>query len=300
MISKYIGNTPIVRLTNIEKHFNISAELYAKLEYKNPSGSVKDRAALYILNAAISEGELSVGGKIVEATSGNMGISLSFLSAALGFSATIVMPENMSCERVKIIRAYGAEVVLTEAEAGMSGAIERAREISSESGDFMPNQFTNLNGAIAHYSTTGPEIYREMLGKVDIFSCGVGTAGTFFGVGRYLKEKKSNIKLLAIEPSESAVISGKTMGKHGIQGIGAGFFPPLLDTSLVDETLLVSTSEALDFMSLLSRKEGIFAGVSSGAALYSLVCLGMRKENKGKRIVTVFPDGGERYLSIIP
>lgn len=297
MISKYIGNTPLVRLKRIEEHLDLGAELYAKLEKTNPSGSVKDRAALYILSSAMREGKIKPGGEIAEATSGNMGISLAMLSAAWGIKCNIFMPENMSVERVKIMRGYGARLILTDHRGGMRSAVEAAEKYAIEQGAYMPNQFTNSESVRSHYETTGVEIYRQMLGKVDIFTCGVGTSGTFSGTGRYLKAKIPTIKTVAVEPSESAVLSGGALGVHGISGIGAGFVLALFDRPLCDEIVRVSTEEAAEMTSLSARCEGLLVGLSSGAALFSAILLAKRKENRGKRIVTVFPDGGERYLS---
>ncbi len=298
MIGKNIGNTPLLHLCGIEKHFSLSAHIFAKLERINPSGSVKDRAALFIIRAAMREGTLR-GGKMVEATSGNMGISLAMLSAAYGISLTVVMPEGMSQERIKIMKAYGADVVITDKTGGMQGALTVAEKIAAEQEAYMPRQFVNTENVNAHYLTTGPEIYREMSAKVDIFVCGVGTGGTFSGVSRYLKEKCRSIKTVAAEPIESAVLSGCARGKHGIEGIGAGFVPPLFDISLCDEIITVSTEEARNMAGLVSRLEGAFVGWSSGAALCAAVALAKREENRGKNIVTIFPDGGERYLSQI-
>ena len=290
----------MVRLSKIEKYFGLKARLYAKLERYNPSGSVKDRAALFMIRNAVSRGLIKQGSIVIEPTSGNTGISLSMLSAIYGYRAVIVMPESMSAERVEMIRAYGGEVVLTPAESGMSGAIGRAEELAAEIKEaYIPSQFNNEHNLLAHYATTGPEIYREREGEVDIFVCGVGTGGSFCGVGRFLKEKNPSVKLFAVEPSESAVLSGGSVGKHGIQGIGAGFMPPLFDKTLADGVICVSTEQARELCSLISKKEGIFAGVSSGASLFGAISLAKEKENQNKSIVTLFPDGGEKYLSVI-
>ena len=290
----------MVRLSKIEKYFGLKARLYAKLERYNPSGSVKDRAALFMIRNAVSRGLIKQGSIVIEPTSGNTGISLSMLSAIYGYRAVIVMPESMSAERVEMIRAYGGEVVLTPAESGMSGAIGRAEELAAEIKEaYIPSQFNNEPNLLAHYATTGPEIYREREGEVDIFVCGVGTGGSFCGVGRFLKEKNPSVKLFAVEPSESAVLSGGSVGKHGIQGIGAGFMPPLFDKTLADGVICVSTEQARELCSLISKKEGIFAGVSSGASLFGAISLAKEKENQNKSIVTLFPDGGEKYLSVI-
>jgi cysteine synthase A len=297
MIVDHIGNTPLVRLGKIEEHFKLRSAVYAKLESRNPSGSVKDRAAAVMIQAAIKQGALSPGGSIVEATSGNMGISLAFISAAMGFSLTVVMPEGMSAERIAIMRAYGADVVLTPREKGMGGAIEMAEKIAADRGAYMPSQFTNRYNLLSHYEGTGPEIYRNMGGIVDIFVCGVGTGGTIGGVGRYLKEKIPSLKVVAVEPAESSVLSGGVSGVHGIQGIGAGFIPPLLNTELLDCVVAVSTERAIEMTDILTKKEGIFVGISSGASLAA--SLTVAKECENKNILTIFPDGGERYISLI-
>lgn len=293
-----VGRTPIVRLYEIEKYFDLSARLYASLESYNPSGSVKDRAALFMISEALESGRLREGGVVIEATSGNMGISLSMLSLVYNYRAIILMPKNMSEERIRLIKSYGGEVVLTNADRGMSGAKDRAEELAGETRAFIPSQFTNRHNLLAHYSTTGPQIFRELCGGVDIFVCGVGTGGTIGGVGRYLKEKSPSVRIFAVEPYESAVVSGRGRGSHGIQGIGAGFVPPLFDLALIDGVITPTTDEAVKYQRILLKKEGIFAGISSGASLFGAVKLAQREENKGKSIVTLFADGGERYLSV--
>lgn len=298
-LSHLIGKTPIMRLLATEKYFGISAQLYAKLEMVNPGGSVKDRAALFMMERAKRLGLIGRGSIVVEATSGNMGISLAMLSSVYGYRAVIVMPENMSAERVSLIRAYGGEVIFTPESGGMAEAKRRAAEIAEERGGYMPGQFTNPENSHAHYSTTGREIYRDMHGRVDVFLCGVGTGGTLGGGGRYLKEKNSSIRLIAVEPEESAVLSGKNPGPHGIQGIGAGFAPPLLMDIHPDGVITENTDRAIWGVRELSRREGVFCGISSGAVYSAAISLGAMAENRGKRIVMVLPDGGERYLSVL-
>lgn len=299
-ITELIGKTPTVRLLETERRYSTVAKIYAKLESFNPTRSVKDRAALYMVKEGVRRGLIREGGTVIEPTSGNMGISLSMLSTKFGYRAIIVMPENMSVERRKMILAYGGEVFLTEAERGMMGAIERAGELAQEiKGAFVPSQFENPQNSLAHYETTGPEIYTKLGGRIDVFVAGVGTGGTLSGVGRYLKEQNPRVKVVAVEPIESAVLSGEKRGAHSIQGIGAGFVPPLLDMSLVDEVVAISSAEALERARELSRSEGIFAGISSGAALSAAILLAGREENIGKTVVTLFPDGGEKYLSVL-
>jgi cysteine synthase A len=294
-----IGKTPTVRLQKIEKYFGLTARLYAKLEKYNPSGSVKDRAAYYMVESAVRHGLIGDRTSVIEPTSGNMGISLAMLSSVYGYRAIVVMPESVSVERRALISAYGGEVLLTDGHKGMKGAIERAEQMLSEiNGAYTLAQFTNQLNLIAHYETTGKEIYRDLMGGVDILVAGVGTGGTIGGAGRYLKEKKPSVKLIAVEPSESAVLSGGPFSPHGIQGIGAGFIPPLLDMSLIDRVMTVSTEESLETCNVLALKEGIFAGISSGAALSRGITLGLEAENEGKNIVVILPDGGEKYLSL--
>lgn len=298
-ITELIGKTPILRLSKTERRYSLGASIYAKLESFNPGHSVKDRAALYMVKEGVRHGLIREGGTVIEPTSGNMGISLSMLSAVFGYRAVIVMPENMSVERRKMILAYGGKVILTEAERGMKGAIEKAEDLAQEiEGAFVPSQFDNPQNSLAHYETTGPEIYEKLGERIDVLVAGVGTGGTLSGVGRYLKERNPFVKIVAVEPSESAVLSGGKSGAHSIQGIGAGFLPPLLDISLVDEVVTVSSAEASDMARELSKSEGIFAGISSGAALSAAVSLAGREENLGKTVVTLLPDGGEKYLSV--
>ena len=294
MIVDHIGNTPTVRLRRTEEDYNLRSALYAKIESRNPSGSVKDRAARAMIRDAVNQGVLSVGDRIVEATSGNMGISLAQVSAAMGFSLTVVMPEGMSYQRSRIIAAYGAELILTPKKEGMAGAIRTAEQIAREQNAYMPSQFTNRSNLISHYEGTGPEIYRNMGGRIDIFLCSIGTGGTMGGVGRYLKERMEDVMLVAVEPAESPILSGGAVGIHGIQGIGAGFIPPQLNIELIDRVMTASTERAIAMAAELARREGLFVGISSGAALSCAIELA--REMEGKNIVTIFPDGGERYI----
>ena len=297
-IDELIGRTPLVRLSGMEEALGLTAELYAKLEYFNPAGSVKDRAALAMLDGAEKRGLIKEGTVIIEPTSGNTGIGLLAVAAARGYETIIVMPENMSEERKSLMKAYGAYLVLTDAALGMKGSIERARELSEKIEDsFIPSQFTNPDNALAHYETTGPEIYFDLDGNIDYFVAGVGTGGTITGVGRYLKEKDSEVKIVAVEPEGSAVLSGESAGAHAIQGIGAGFVPDVLDVSLIDEIIKIKKENAFSAARLLAKREGYLVGISSGAALYAAAELAMRPENRGKRIVALLPDSGERYLS---
>ena len=294
-----IGNTPLLRLRRVERHLDLFSALYSKLEGFNPSGSVKDRAALFMIEDAFRKGKIREGGVVIEATSGNMGISLSMLSAVYGYEALIVMPESMSEERRALIRGYGGRLLLTDGAMGMAGAVERAEQLSSEiSSAFRPSQFENPQNPIAHYNTTGAEIY-STLPEVDIMVAGVGTGGTLIGAGRYLKEKRPSVRLVAVEPNESAVLSGGIASPHGIEGIGAGFYPPLFDGRLVDEVMTVSTEEARAACRILGIREGVFAGFSSGAVLSAAISLARRSENYGKSIVMIFADGGEKYLSLL-
>ena len=298
-IIELIGKTPKLRLSEIEKKYALPARLYAKLEMFNPGGSVKDRAALFMIENACRSGVVGEGSTVIEATSGNLGISLAMLSRNFGYRALILMPEGMSVERRKIIEAYGGDVILTEAEQGMKGAIKRAEELAFDlHNSYICSQFTNPQNSLAHYMTTGPEIYNEREGDIDIFVAGVGTGGTLMGAGRYLKEKNPGISIVAVEPEESSVLSGNKAGIHKIQGIGAGFVPPLVDMSFIDEVLTVESSLAEKCVQELATVEGIFAGFSSGAALSVAIRLAKREGNQNKSIVTLFPDGGERYLSI--
>ncbi len=297
-VDKMIGKTPLLRAENIEKAEGLTAELYLKLENMNPTGSAKDRAALYMLNEAEKEGKIKAGATIIEPTSGNTGIGLAAIGSARGYRVIIVMPDSMSVERQKLMRAYGAELVLTPGANGMAGAIAKAEELAKEiPNSFIPDQFGNPANAKAHFETTGPEIYEDLSGNVDIFVAGVGTGGTVTGVGEYLKSKNPNIKIVAVEPYDSAVLSGGNAGAHKLQGIGAGFIPKVLNTEIYDEVITVKTEEAYTAARLLAKCEGTLAGISSGAALYAGTLLAKREENKGKNIVVLVPDTGMRYLS---
>ncbi len=292
-----IGNTPLVRLERIEKRLGLNAELYAKLESFNPTGSAKDRAALFMIADAEKRGVLKAGGCVVEPTSGNTGIGLALVCKKRGYKLFIVMPESMSEERKKLLAHYGAELVLTDGKAGMTGAIEKANEmLKTIPGAFMPDQFSNPANALAHYQTTGPEIYRE-LPTADIFVSCVGTGGTLTGAGRYLKEKNGALRVIAVEPSASPVLSGGKAGAHKIQGIGAGFVPKVLDTTVYDSVATVSDEDAYEYARLMAKEEGLFVGLSSGAALKAAT--ETAKENEGKKLVFVAPDSGDRYLSVL-
>lgn len=293
-----VGKTPLLELTHIEKKYNLKAKILAKLEYFNPAGSVKDRIAKAMIDDAEKSGKLKEGSVIIEPTSGNTGIGLAAVAAARGYRIIIVMPETMSVERRQLMKAYGAELVLTEGAKGMKGAIAKADELSKEiSGSFIPGQFVNPANPKAHFETTGPEIFEDTDGEVDIFVAGVGTGGTVTGVGRYLKSKNPQVKVVAVEPASSAVLSGKPSGAHKIQGIGAGFVPDVLDTDVYDEILPVENEDAFAFGKEIGRSEGVLVGISSGAALYAAVQLAKREENAGKTIVALLPDTGDRYLS---
>ena len=293
-----IGRTPLLELSHIEKEENLEARLLAKLEYFNPAGSVKDRVAKEMLDDAERRGILTKGSVIIEPTSGNTGIGLASVAAARGYRLIIVMPETMSVERRQIMKAYGAELVLTEGAKGMSGAIEKADELSREiPHSFVAGQFVNPANPEAHRKTTGPEIWEDTDGKVDIFVAGVGTGGTITGVGEYLKSKNPAIRIVGVEPSTSAVLSGGKAGPHGLQGIGAGFVPDVLNTEIYDEIIPVTTDEAYAMSRRIGRCEGILVGISSGAAAHAARLLASRPENKGKTIVTLLPDTGDRYLS---
>ncbi len=298
-IASLVGKTPLIRLYEVEKHYVTSGRLFAKLERLNPSGSVKDRAALFIVDDAFRRGLISEVVTVIEPTSGNMGISLAMLSSLYGYNTVITMPENMSAERAALISALGGRIITTPADRGMQGAIELALDLAKDRPAFMPSQFTNPMSTFAHYMTTGREIYEDTSGEVDILVAGVGTAGTLIGTGRYLKERGKEIRVVAVEPRESAVISGGCPAAHGIQGIGAGFLPPLYESSLVDEVISVGTDEAVEMMRTLARREGVLSGISSGAALSAAVELAKRDENRDKNIVVILPDSGERYMSII-
>lgn len=296
--SDLIGNTPLVRLNGYQKEKKLDAELLAKLEYFNPAGSVKDRVALYMLLDAQEKGLLKRDSVIIEPTSGNTGIGLAAVAAEKGIRTIIVMPDTMSIERRNILKAYGAELVLTDGKLGMKGAIAKANELAEEiPHSFIPGQFTNDANPLAHYKTTGPEIWKDTDGDVDILVAGVGTGGTLSGVGRYLKEQNPDIQVVAVEPKDSPVLSEGRAGSHKLQGIGAGFVPRTLDIDIYDEVIPVTTQQAYDAARLLAREDAILAGISSGAALYAAEVLAKRPENRGKRIVIIIPDSGEKYLS---
>ena len=293
-----IGHTPLLELTHIERNEALEARILAKLEAFNPGGSVKDRVAKAMLDDAEAKGILKPGAVIIEPTSGNTGIGLASVAAARGYRVIIVMAETMSIERRLLMKAYGAELVLTEGSKGMSGAIARANELAAEiPGSFIPGQFDNPANPAAHEAATGPEIWADTDGKVDIFVAGIGTGGTITGVGRFLKRQNPDIQVVGVEPATSAVLSGKNPGPHGLQGLGAGFVPAVLDTTVYDEIMPVTDEAAYNAGRRLGRDEGVLAGISSGAALWAAVQLARRPENKGKTIVTLFPDTGDRYLS---
>ena len=293
-----IGKTPLLELTHIEKKFELKAKILAKLEYFNPAGSVKDRVAKAMIDEAEKSGKLKPDSVIIEPTSGNTGIGLASVAAARGYRIIIVMPETMSVERRQLMKAYGAELVLSEGAKGMKGAIAKAEEIAKETpNSFIAGQFVNPANPQAHRETTGPEIFEDTDGDVDIFVAGVGTGGTVTGVGEYLKSKKSNVKVVAVEPESSAVLSTGVAGPHKIQGIGAGFVPDILNTSVYDEIFPVSNDDAFQTGRLLGKSEGVLVGISSGAALYAAIEIAKRPENEGKNIVVLLPDTGDRYLS---
>ena len=293
-----VGNTPLVEVVNVEKALGLEATVLVKLEYLNPAGSVKDRIAKGMIEDAEKRGVLKEGSVIIEPTSGNTGIGLASVAAARGYRIIIVMPETMSVERRQLMKAYGAELVLTEGAKGMKGAIAKADELAKEiPNSFVPGQFVNPSNPKAHIETTGPEIYEDTDGKVDYFVAGVGTGGTITGVGQYLKRKVPSVKVVAVEPASSPVLSQGVAGAHKIQGIGAGFVPDVLDTKVYDEIIPVSNEDAFADGRLVGRKEGVLVGISSGAALHAAVELARRPENEGKTIVVLFPDTGDRYLS---
>ena len=297
-VDQLIGHTPLLELTHIEKEYDLPARLIAKVESFNPAGSVKDRVALSMIETAEAEGKLAPGSVIIEPTSGNTGIGLCAVAAARGYRAIIVMPDTMSVERQMLMKAYGAELILTDGTFGMAAAIAKANELAAE----IPNaivagQFVNPANPAAHEATTGPEIWEDTDGAVDIFVCGVGTGGTITGTGRYLKAQKPDLKVIGMEPAGSAVLSGGKAGPHGLQGIGAGFIPEVLDVSVMDEVVTVTEEEAYAAGRLLARREGILAGISSGAALHAATRVAARPENAGKTVVVLLPDTGDRYLS---
>lgn len=297
-LSELIGKTPLVEIKNFEKKNNINATIAVKLEYFNPAGSAKDRVALSIINDAVESGKLKAGGTIIEPTSGNTGIGICSVAISRGYKVIIVMPETMSAERKLLMKAYGAELVLTDGSKGMSGAIQKAEELNREiEGSIIAGQFVNPANVKAHYTSTGPEIWKDTDGKVDIFVAGVGTGGTLTGVGRYLKEKNPDIKIVAVEPETSPVLSKGVSGAHKIQGIGAGFVPKILDTEIYDEIIDVPNEKAFETSRELTATDGILVGISSGAALYAGKLVASRPENEGKTIVVLLPDSGERYLS---
>lgn len=297
-IAELTGNTPLIEVHHLEEKFHLQAHLLVKTESFNPAGSVKDRIARRMIEDAEKEGILKKGTTIIEPTSGNTGIGLSMVATVKGYRIIIVMPSTMSPERVKLMKAYGAEVVLSDGAKGMKGAIAKADELHAEIKDsWIPGQFVNPSNWKAHYDTTGPEIWKDTDGTVDIFIAGIGTGGTITGTGKYLKEKKPSVKVVAVEPSASAVLNGKPAGPHKIQGIGAGFIPDVLDTSIYDETQDVDNEKAFEYGRMLGTTEGILAGISSGAALYAGIEEAKKPENKGKTIVVLLPDSGDRYLS---
>ena len=296
--SELIGNTPLVEVTNIEKELGLEAKVLVKLEYFNPAGSVKDRVALAMIEDAEQKGQLKEGSVIIEPTSGNTGIGLAAIAAAKGYRAILTMPETRSVERRNILKAYGAEIVLTEGSKGMKGAIAKAEELAAEiEGSFIPGQFVNPANSAAHRSTTGPEIWKDTDGQVDLFIAGVGTGGTVTGVGEYLKSQNPNVKIVALEPKDSPVLSEGKAGAHKIQGIGAGFVPDVLNTKIYDEVFVAESDDAFKAAKLLAKKEGISVGISSGAALHGAIEYAKKPENKGKTIVALLPDSGDRYYS---
>ena len=296
--SQLIGNTPLLRLNNIEKNLNLNVTLLAKVEYFNPSGSVKDRVALSMIEDAEKKGILHHDSVVIEPTSGNTGIGLASVCAAKGYKCILVMPENMSKERIKLIKAYGADVVLSPKEKGMKGAVEKAEELSKTyESSFIPSQFENPSNPEIHYKTTGPEIYKNTNKKVDIFVAGIGTGGTISGVGKYLKEQNKNIKIIGVEPNDSPLLTKGKAGPHKIQGIGANFVPNTLNKNYIDEFLTATTEESYEYARMAGKFEGILVGISSGAALAQAVKVAQRNENNGKTIVVLLPDSGDRYLS---
>lgn len=297
-VTELIGNTPVVELSNLEKEEGLKAQLLAKVEFFNPAGSVKDRIAKRMIEKAEEQGLLKEGATIIEPTSGNTGIGLASVCASKGYKAIFTMPETMSVERRNLLKAYGAKIVLTPGAQGMKGAIAKAKELQeSTPNSLIPSQFTNLENPQAHYETTGPELWEQTDGEIDIFVAGVGTGGTISGTGKYLKEKNPNIKIVAVEPEGSPVLSQGKAGPHGIQGIGAGFVPDTLNTKIYDEIITVTNENAYNTGRAIAQKEGLLVGISSGASVYAAIQLAKRPENEGKRIVALMPDTGERYLS---
>lgn len=293
-----VGNTPLLKLERIEKEYGLKANLFAKVEYFNPAGSVKDRIALSMINDAEEKGLLKEGFTIIEPTSGNTGIGIASIATMKGYKVILTMPESMSLERRKLLKAYGANLVLTEASKGMKGAIAKAEELQKEIPDsIILGQFVNPANPKIHYETTGPEIYKDLDGNADFFVAGVGTGGTITGVGKYLKEQNKNIKVVAVEPETSPVLSEGRSGSHMIQGIGAGFVPDTLDTKVYDEVIPVANEDAFKYGRIIGKTEGILVGISSGAALFAAIKIALRKENEGKNIVVLLPDSGDRYLS---
>lgn len=297
-VDQLVGKTPLLELTNLERQFGLKARLLAKLEYLNPAGSAKDRVAKYILNDAEEKGILTKDSVIVEPTSGNTGIGLAAIAAARGYRVIIVMPDSMSAERRLLMTAYGAELVLTEGAKGMGGAIAKAEELAKEiPGAFLAGQFVNPANPRAHFETTGPEIWEDTDGAVDFFVAGVGTGGTITGTGSYLKSKKPQVQIVAVEPSDSPVLSQGKAGAHKLQGIGAGFIPEILDTTVYDEVIQVTSEDAFETGRMLGKREGVLVGISSGAALWAAIEVAKRPENEGKTVVVLLPDTGDRYLS---
>ncbi len=297
-MEQLIGSTPLLEMTHFEKKYDLQAKVIAKMEYLNATGSAKDRIARKMIEEAEKDGTLKEGSVIIEPTSGNTGIGLAAVGAARGYRVIIVMPDTMSAERIRLMKAYGAEVILSQGAKGMAGSIEKAEELkASLPGSIIAGQFVNPANWKAHYETTGPEIWNDTEGKVDIFVAGVGTGGTITGTGKYLKEKNPNIKIVAVEPDSSALLSGEKAGPHAIQGIGANFIPEVLDTSIYDKIIRVKNEDALKTGKEIGKTEGVLVGISSGAALWAALQLAQKEENKGKNIVVLLPDSGDRYLS---